>query len=516
MESRRSLFISVIANRRIDRRIAGALVLHTCIVLLAATACYPATMTAQNAKEAVSGWLTQPSEPLGAKLGKPVDHIETCLDDKGGALYHVVHLNPSGFIITSADDEIEPIIAFSENGRYEKDPDNPLFALLNRDLKVRHASLGRKTLRKANGDSPKDRWELFKACSPEAAHRKDSQASSLEAKTLEYVSDIWAPILVQSEWSQRDVAGMPCYNYYTPSNMPAGCVAIAMAQVMRYHRDPTSGIGIIHRQITVDGTPVDAYTRGGNGSGGPYYWDSMPLIPNASTPEAERQAIGALCYDAGVLVQMDYTAHGSGASMNDAARVLRDEFQYRQSVYADLAGIDPEHYKFKRMVIPNVVAGYPVIMAWPEHAFIADGYGYNGPVPYYHLNMGWDGDGNLWYNLPDDLFPNVIYSCIYNINPRGTWEMVCGKVTDSSGFPVEGLEVTLGREIGVIIGSTYQTVLTADDSATTNSAGIYAFDNVVPHTTYVVYIRDEHCSSATQQEISCPSSDGTTVGNYEV
>ena len=35
------------------------------------------------------------------------------------------------------------------------------------------------------------------------------------------------------------------------------------------------------------------------------------------------------------------------------------------------------------------------------HAVVADGYGYQHTTLYHHLNMGWNGFDDAWYNLPD-------------------------------------------------------------------------------------------------------------------
>ena len=49
-------------------------------------------------------------------------------------------MNPSGFVIVSADDLAEPVVAFvSGDGLYDPSPDNPLGALISRDLPGRIA-----------------------------------------------------------------------------------------------------------------------------------------------------------------------------------------------------------------------------------------------------------------------------------------------------------------------------------------------------------------------------------------
>lgn len=53
------------------------------------------------------------------------------------AIYYVVYLQPSGFVIVSTDDLVEPIIAFAGTGTYDPAPGNPLGALVTKDLKGR-------------------------------------------------------------------------------------------------------------------------------------------------------------------------------------------------------------------------------------------------------------------------------------------------------------------------------------------------------------------------------------------
>ena len=96
---------------------------------------------------------------------------------------------------------------------------------------------------------------------------------------LSSVSDLRVAALIQSLWDQANAAGGTCYNYYTPNNVVDGCVATAMAQLMRFYQYPTAGVGTASFSIWVNGSPQMANLRGGNGSGGPYDWADMPLVP---------------------------------------------------------------------------------------------------------------------------------------------------------------------------------------------------------------------------------------------
>jgi len=173
-----------------------------------------------------------------------------------------------------------------------------------------------------------------------------------------------------------------------------------MAQLMRYHQHPTTEIGVHEFTIRVDDVEQTAYTRGGDGSGGPYQWNDMVLAPDCSTSEMQRQAIGSLCYDAGVTVEMKYSADGSSASTQAATEALTTVFKYSHAVKSHnwdsvsntFRNIGP---RLNGMVNLNLDAGNPVILSLDRedggHAVLCDGYGYNSSTLYHHLNMGWSG-----------------------------------------------------------------------------------------------------------------------------
>ena len=112
------------------------------------------------------------------------------------------------------------------------------------------------------------------------------------------------------------------------------------------------------------------------------------------------------------------------------------------------------------------------------HSVVADGYGYDGSTLYHHLNMGWQGSDDAWYNLPNiNSIPafSSVNEVIYNICVSETGEIISGRVTDvGTDLPVEGATVTAVRTGG----GTYV--------ATTNSNGIYALVGVPSNSDYTV------------------------------
>ena len=122
--------------------------------------------------------------------------------------------------------------------------------------------------------------------------------------------------LLTTLWDQSpDIFTTGPYNALCPydsiykSHTLTGCVATAMAQVMKYWNYPTKGIG------THSYTPPTKYlgvqtVNFGNTS---YQWNLMPDTLSANDAPATINAVATLMYHCGVSVDMDYGVNGSGA-----------------------------------------------------------------------------------------------------------------------------------------------------------------------------------------------------------
>ena len=82
--------------------------------------------SAYQAEKVVAGWLKSDPQPLNMALGPQVTNVETFTNEANEPIYHIVYLQQSGYVVVSADDLVEPIIAFVKDGSYDPSPDNPL------------------------------------------------------------------------------------------------------------------------------------------------------------------------------------------------------------------------------------------------------------------------------------------------------------------------------------------------------------------------------------------------------
>jgi hypothetical protein len=468
-----------------------------------------APVTSKQAAAVVGGWLSTAPTPLGETLGGAVQRVDTFNDQAGNAVYYVVCLEPSGFVIVAADDLVEPIVGFARAGQYDPSANNPLGALVSNDLSARvaYAQQAGPAPSDTNAVRAQAKWQQL---APKAG------GPVIIPKGLTTVSDVRIAPFTQTTWDQQTAAGASstaCYNYYTPpyangstANYPAGCVATATAQLMRYYQFPTTGVGTVGFTIYSDGSPLTYYLRGGDGAGGPYVWSNMPLVPPAIPTTAQCQAIGALVADAGATVSMQYSNVGSFSSVLDAKTALCNTFHYsnaiegwnnNSSIGAGLIG----------MINPNLDARYPVLLGieGPSggHAVLADGYGYSASTLYHHLNLGWSGVSSVWYSLPlidTSIYTfNVIDGCVFNAYTNGTGEIISGRVLDQIGRPVVNASVTATRTGG----GTYTT--------TTDTQGIYALARIPSASSYSITITKVNYNSASTNLTTGTSSDMTSI-----
>lgn len=205
----------------------------------------------------------------------------------------------------------------------------------------------------------------------------------------------WAnvPHLLSTTWSQE----YP-YNLSCPSDdggrCVTGCVATAMAQVIKYHNYPVCGNGTASYKWNGQTLSFDYSTAN-------FDYDNMrknyPASNDRST-KVQKEAVAKLMYACGVGVEMDYGSDESGAIDLYIASALKQYFNFDKSIqYLQRDFFTAEDWE--EIVYEELQAGRPVIYGGSGeaggHEFICDGY----EDGYFHINWGWGGYGDGMFLL---------------------------------------------------------------------------------------------------------------------
>lgn len=175
-----------------------------------------------------------------------------------------------------------------------------------------------------------------------------------------------------------------------------GCMATALAQVMRYHRWPEDATAYALPTYTmstgtvVEGLPVTQFD-----------WDNMLDSYDGASTAAQQDAVSALMRYCGQSLQMEYTPQGSNGRCY-FLDVLVNCFGYDPSLYNaraeeySVSGWDALIYNELHDGRPLTYSGYST---GNGHAFVIDGYRVQSGEGYYHVNWGWSGNSDGYYKI---------------------------------------------------------------------------------------------------------------------
>ena len=460
----------------------------------------------------VVGW-ERAQEALGEQLTAAPASVREYSGLGGTGTYYVVSLEGGGYVVTSGDTSLEPVLAYSKTGTWVDDVKrNPLMAMLEIDIAAaaglaeRSSAIKSGGLRLAAGGTSATagdgedavatqnaaKWARYKA----GASKKGGIRLGASAPN----SDLRVSPLIQSAWSQNGPRGTGPgvtpggENYYTPGNVYCGCVATMAAQMMKYWEWPKNtnitaianyygsvifvnnsyGTAVTNSWSVSEGFPDNIRTKNSSKSqlnpafGGTYDWANMPLTTQSSLTDAQKAAIGKLTRDAGIACCMGYSNEGSGASGSILAHRAADQFAYTSG--QDVGGWnDANRDALLACLDAGIPCGIAVSHSSSGHAIIADGYGYNSSgTLYVHFNYGWGSTGpSDWYTPPSVGDYNSVNDIIVNVYPpyvsKYDRTIVSGRVFSNGSVQSSVTVTATNRETGF------------STNVTSNSKGIYSF-----------------------------------------
>lgn len=321
-----------------------------------------------------------------------------------------VYQNESGegWVIIAANDVVRPVLAYSETGEFRMD---------NMPSNLRH------WMGKYNQYIAR-----LEADSVQASEETANQWKALRGGVRKASAKVIVGPLVKTKWDQDN----PYYNLCPGSGKNkayTGCVATAMAQIMKYWEWPVTGNGS-HSYRPLNPNTGRASTRykdtlSANFGNTTYDWENMLNNYTSMATSVQKSAVATLMYHCGVATEMMYGNDDDGGSGtytvnygdwkdNTCAQnafwnyfrykkeglkgYMRDGYKYGGHTYYE-KWTDDEWTAMVKNELDNL---RPILYSGASdeggHCFVCDGYNSDD---YFHFNWGWSGANDGYFMLSD-------------------------------------------------------------------------------------------------------------------
>jgi len=292
-----------------------------------------------------------------------------------------------GFVIIAADDRVIPVIGYSTENAFIV-PKNITDTIMGNNF-----------------------WGMMKNYEDQIFYVLDNNISATEDIRAQWstlitgqsprsMTTVVNPLLTTT-WNQDwpynsmcpvDAAGPGGHVY-------AGCVATAMAQILKYHNYPSQGLGSYGYQWA--GYPQTTANFGAT----TYNWGNMPN--SISVVNAD---VATLIYQTAVSCRSMWGAGSTGVGyLNNEDPMTRALPNYFKYAFSTIQYVDKGSYtdvQWNTLIQGELLANRPVYYRGDgsiSHAFVCDGVNASN---LYHFNWGWGGSYNGYFALS-------------NLNPGG-------------------------------------------------------------------------------------------------
>lgn len=302
---------------------------------------------------------------------------------------YVFNISESGYAVVSGNDCVQPVLAYSNR----------------RAIDFNHLPDGLKSYLYMRADEVSFAQNNSLSPSPNTAAQWEELRLAMNGSKQKVPNTKEAPeYLISSTWDQS----WP-YNMYCPeidgSNALVGCVATALSQIIRFWGHPEQGIGntsylchACNERLSMDFSTAT------------YDYENMPDQLYYESSDVEKDAVATLCYHAGVSVWMQYGVNSSGVNMSNighyCTRALKKNFGFDSNTTHICYRSTMSSDRWIDTIRNEIVEGRPVFYCGYDndspgndagHAFILDGY--DSTNSFFHVNWGWSGSGDGWFDL---------------------------------------------------------------------------------------------------------------------
>ena len=339
---------------------------------------------------------------------------------------YIFRFSTGGFVLVAANDASIPILGYSFKNDMPETIDNPA---VNDWLDNYSREIGHIIASNLDNTVTLGQWNSIQS----------GQALAPAAEVLPLLTTKWDQGCFYNTSCPADASGY-CGHVLT------GCVATAMAQILKYHNFPPQGVG---QHSYTSGVYGELSADFGHTN---YDWSSMP-----DSAVSNNTALATLMYHAGVSVNMAYSPYLSGAMSEIVPGALVDYFNYSP----DLAFKYKDNYSnvedFKSLLRTDLDANLPICYAGygPNygHQFVCDGYRMTDGT--FHFNWGWSGFADGYYAIgylnPGSSTLNAGNSVVVHIKPYNPNLIV--RITNPGDKVVVGMGENVEIKAKVVRGS---------------------------------------------------------------
>ncbi len=332
------------------------------LALLCTDGAWADNVTAEQAHKLAQAFLNNHLINASKSRRAPGTMPQLTLENQVSGLYVFNVSDDGGFIIVSNDDATTPILGYSDSGSFDSDnmPDNLKAWLQSYADEIAWLQQHGSTATTASNKAPR-------------------RVGNHSTTTI-------GPLLTTT-WDQSSPYNSNCPPDNNDKKYVTGCVATAMAQIMKYHQWPQEAA-----------QPISSY----NLPSKTFDWANMKDSYTENYTDAQKTAVADLMLYCGRSVNMDYGFSSSGAITRDVVSALKTYFGYSTTTKY----VSRSYYSYANwtdLIYHELSQGRPVLYGGQSttngHAFVCDGYKYESNTDLFHINWGWGGRSDGFFVL---------------------------------------------------------------------------------------------------------------------
>lgn len=336
-------------------------------------------ISVEEAQAKALSFLNGQVEAKTRRVKSNLSSLELAYTAKNGSdkLFYVFNSNSEegGYVIIGGDKVAQEILGYSTTGTfdYAQAPENMKWWLSQYSEQIHNAINDVKA------------GKLTFASTSERAKARRKAAGR-----------VTIPELIKTKWNQSE----PFNNAipYNNNKMVTGCVATALAQVLKYYNYPTKGSG--SHSYNSQNYSLTFSANFGNTT---YDWGNMlDTYKGGSYSTTQADAVATLLYHCGVSVNMDYGTGASSASSASIPSAISTYFGYDKSAQR----IERDYYtdeEWTDLVYNELASGRPILYGGQDaysnngHEFVC--HGYDASSNKFAINWGWGGYCDGYFTL---------------------------------------------------------------------------------------------------------------------